>query len=116
MSENKPLYFGCWRNVGHYLWEPGPVPSGYDRERSGKIDGRWNESSEQSAASLYHRKGWTILGMADYTVDNRGGSNSVFLLPFADLTFDEAVAKAREYFPSVVERIEASAPIVPART
>lgn len=115
MSE-RAYYFGCWQRPGHYFWTPGPTSV---REHYGvtvarlpwdRVDGGLNPSSIQSEAALHHAGDWTALAMTDRTVDDRGGSNSVFFL-HDSLTFEQALSEARRLFPVVVARIEAARPI-----
>jgi hypothetical protein len=58
-------------------------------------------------ALLHHRERagvtWTALAFWDRSVDDRYGSNSVFILRGA-LSFEEAVTLAREQFPEVWAR------------
>jgi len=118
-------YFGCWKRAGHFFFLPhmraapvfewdqwfAPTPWG------SKVDGHLTPGKrdhggrlaalnrgDQGAAALHHKDGWTALAVHDFTVDSRGGSNSVFF--FNDtLDFDEAVAAATGHFPEVVARI-----------
>lgn len=115
-GEPSAYYFGCWRQSGHYFFTEGMASAreSYNATKArlpwDRIDGALYPSGEQSEAALHHAGGWTALAMADRTVDSRGGSNSVFL--FKDtLTFDQALARARELFGPVVARIEAARPI-----
>jgi hypothetical protein len=112
-------YFGCWREVGHYWWRPGPSQISWREYEQGcptdqpwgHLDGKLTPPSHrQSEAALHHREGWTALAVHDYTVDSRPGSNIAFLFD-ATLDFDRAVKAARAEFPQVVERVEAAAPI-----
>lgn len=114
------VYFGCWREVGHYLWLPNmrrpdrddPVlgwnAAGPFRRLDGTLTPR--DTAAQSAAAIHHRDGWTALAMNDYTVDSRGKSNSVFVMD-SDLSFQHAYAHALQAFPDVVKRINGAATI-----
>ncbi len=118
------FYFGTYGEPGHHLWqaarpgkwirhgwpwngEPSPLP--WD-----KIDGQLNPSEKQGEAALHHKDVWTALAFADRSVDSRPGSNSAFF--FSDvLTFDQAAAEAKTWFPHVTQRfsfeiVDASSP------
>ncbi len=67
-------------------------------------------TKEQSAAALHYLDGWTALAMHDYSVDDRGNSNSVFLINRI-LDFNEMIDSIKLYFPGILSRIESVAPI-----
>lgn len=113
------LYFGAIGRAGHYVWMnehqtsrdhwnavgpwkqiDGALTPGR-RSRSGRLETR----GEQGDAALHHKDGWTALAFHDFTVDERGGSNSAFFVHRADLTADEVLDAARAVFPRVVERV-----------
>jgi hypothetical protein len=113
-SLREPLYFGCWQRPGHHL----RTRDGRDvwRERDvlpwDRIDGALTPKGDRrQGAATIHRRGeengldhaWTALAWNDYTIDSRGGSNSVVFLP-GFLTWDEALPLARESFPHIFER------------
>lgn len=111
-----PLYFGCWDGVGHgfhytsgrsadyrspdgrLAFDKPPTPWGYGVERLSP------HGSEQGVGLLHHKDGWTALAVDDFTVDSRGNSKSVFCEP-AILTWEEAIAAAREHFPRIAQRV-----------
>ncbi len=114
------FYFGCARGVwghreaGHYFYAPGGR-SAREAEAvnpwghvDGKLapreyEGRSAPECPQGVAALHHKDGWTALAFWDRTGDSRGNSNSTFLFD-ATLTFEEALAAARENFPALFER------------
>lgn len=108
MSEPQAIYFGCWATEGHFFCDPQGrsvrhadkvVPWGYGVESlPPKADTR------QGKAALHHRDGWTALAAHDYTVDNRGGSKSVFCFP-ADLDLDEVLFSIGKFFPHIAARV-----------
>lgn len=114
------LFFGVWYpdGVGHFHYLPGgqELPRRLVPVQLTEIDGVHCPPGpqEQSAARLVHRLGYTILACWDRTGDSRPGSNSAFCMR-GDLTFEEALARAREVFPKQVSRIEGAAPIRPAK-
>lgn len=102
-----PLYFGCRRRLGHFVWstrremrfrEPA---AHWLCQRDGKLPPDL-EHQEQGVASLrqFPETRVTVLALWDRSVDQRRGSNSVFLLP-GILDFGQAVERAQEAFPDV---------------
>ena len=104
------FYMGCWDRVGHYL--AGPDPSVMPESiRGDKLDNpkRWGtEYGKQHIRYLHHVDGWTVLSMADRTVDTRPGSHATFAMA-GTLTKDEAEALARAAFPTIWARVDAAA-------
>lgn len=117
-SAGRAYYFGCLCGVngetqaGHYLhddhlrtvsWrERDAQPWGYiDAQLAPKL-GR-HEEAPQGHAALHHKDGWTALAFWDRSGDSRDNSNSAFLFDHV-LTFDAALAAAREAFPALFER------------
>jgi hypothetical protein len=111
-QSRRAFYFGCYGQAGHYFhdermrhrWEAEQiVPWGF------KVDGGlaptigYRQEAPQGHAALHHKAGWTALSFWDRSGDSRGNSSSTFL--FEDtLTFDEALAEARERFPALFKR------------
>lgn len=66
------------------------------------------KSSDQSKATMIHfttsRGGWTVLSMADYTGDSRGGSNAAFIVE-GIVSFDDVIDQAKIEFPEQYKRI-----------
>jgi hypothetical protein len=112
------VYFGCARGVwghreaGHYAYSP----SGRSGGRYGDPIGPWKHvdgtlapmdgyrrEAPQGHAVLHHKDGWTALSFWDRSGDSRGNSNSNFFFD-ATLTFEEALAAARERFPDLFAR------------
>ena len=120
--EPTTLYFGCTRGVwgdtqyGHRFIRPGGkfaytheaeamspwgIPDGTLAPRQG---GSTHLEAPQGNAALHHKDGWTALAFWDRSGDSRGASNSVFLIPVNHMSFDDALAAARENFPELFER------------
>lgn len=109
-------YLGCYRAIGHYLWGEELGAHLWDDDDAMHrifpiIDGglcpqvdRENQQIE-GAAALHHKGGWTALAFWDRSGDHRPGSNSVFIFR-GELTFDDAVARAKEKFPDVWGRFQ----------
>lgn len=100
-----PLYFGCHRVPGHYLWAPGMY-----RASSYKLDfidtTICPPNEPQGVANLVHLNldgPRTVIAFWDLSVDLRPGSNSAFILPGL-LGFAAAVAEVWAAFPEVWSR------------
>lgn len=105
-EEYAPLYFGCWRQLGHDAFRPGmhrvrvrledisPWGTGLD-------SGRWDVAEPH----LEVLEGLTAVGFRDRSVDSRPGAISVFVLP-GELDLSAALSAARAAFPLVFARIE----------
>jgi hypothetical protein len=110
LPETGVLYFGCWADVGHFLYGRGRKRIAYGDSPVPNLDGGYvpnaaRGSTPEGIVRLTNLDGWTILGFRDNSVDSRGGSHSTFLVP-GDVSYDEALANARAAFPFVFRRIE----------
>ncbi len=124
------LFFGCWTDLGHYLWTPersrarfGPpglgvfgwetaVPWGHHLDGGlAPLDERGARLAEGVVAvhkaTMYVRTPrevtWTALSWWDRSVDKRPGSSATFLTD-EELPDVELLARAKLYFPSVFAR------------
>lgn len=118
------LYFGCpcgvagHRDAGHFYYDDRYRSLGLgnrpDRQTGpwSPIDGalaprEWDSrrapEKPQGVAALHHKDGWTALSFWDRSGDSRPASNSTFLFD-GTLTFNEALAAARDHFPALFER------------
>lgn len=101
------LYFGCIGQPGHYL---------HDKTKSYDEQPRFSSTpwraqidagvfKDYSAGKVYHaqKDGWSLIYMADYSVDSRPGSHSTFVTKSL-MTKDELVAAARIQWPEVFGR------------
>lgn len=105
------LYFGCHRESGHFLWSENGHRASRDAEK--KLPFRYcildggllphYENEVEGKATIVHWPKWTVVSFWDRSVDKRGGCNSAFVIP-AVLSFDEAIAVAKERFPWVWSR------------
>lgn len=105
-------YFGCWDQAGHYLHTADGKCRGYESvgpwcARNLDDPDRWHGKGTPQrlgVETLHHEQGWTLLCMWDRSVDTRPGSHAIFL---AEGTHDarQMWAFAREYFPTVFERL-----------
>ena len=116
MSESKlNLYFGCIERVGHYLWEPPNISSHKSKSAVHKWlynkDGAFapKDTRKQGLACIRYlsddanNKKYTIISFWDNSVDNRGGSNSIFLTE-GKYDFDEALTIIKEVCPNIFKR------------
>lgn len=101
--ERVPIFFfGCVKIAGHYMWQPGPRSddSHFDRKNP------WGLKINNGLAKIgvYHKDGWTAISRSDYTIDRRPGSHATFIAR-GTLTLADVQKLAREYFPTVAERV-----------
>ena len=120
VAVNKPLYFGCWAETGHYLRNAdGTHAAGdyrlldgpYCPHEQGRYASSLDKRQPQGLARLTLEDDRTVLSFWDRTVDRRGGSHSTFLLPPGSY-FEEAVAAARASFPSIWTRLDRAGVVV----
>ena len=116
-------YFGCWRSIGHHLWNPKLADrSGlqhYDVEKkipkaiAQRIDPcfcpgydgphKRDRAEVEGEAALHHVDGWTVLAWWDRSVDSRGACNSAIISKgLYDFTTMLEIGKAQ--MPHVMER------------
>jgi hypothetical protein len=107
---NEWIYFGCYRGAGHYLFRQG-MHSFYNkcgRELS-RFDGMLppQNATEPYIATVSRLEGWGLTALAfwDYSVDKRGGCNSVVFAPSLTITAEELLAEAQTRFPQVFDRL-----------
>jgi hypothetical protein len=122
-------YFGCRferkHDIGHFLWLPG-MRSGFQVERtlpegvqSHKLDGvyppggtaytggkrDYRNVEVEGVARVAHVDGYTVLAFWDRSADERGASNSAFVVE-GEHDFDAALSASREAFPQVFARFK----------
>jgi hypothetical protein len=104
-----PLYFGCYREPGHWLWAPGMEPVAEAVEglpwSLAQLDGDLAPPRARAGVAAVHRQdGWTAVAFWDRSIDRRPGANSVFLIP-EELHFDTAMRRAHDAFPEVFAQL-----------
>jgi hypothetical protein len=115
MESSKPAvyFFGCLEGIdddhteaGHYwrnqdLRQPNGTPTVFGRYPDGTLcpDG----PQHQGVAKLTQKDGWTAIGFWDRTGDERGNSNSNFIVR-GTYTYDEMVKLAQEAYPLIWKR------------
>lgn len=117
------LYFGCHERAGHYLFGKG-MRNVYERklDKLRTLDGllppQGISTGYIATVSRLGGFGLSALAFWDYTIDSRGGSNSVFYAPSLTISPEDLLSGAREHFPEVWKRLPevrlADAPTQPA--
>jgi hypothetical protein len=109
------LYFGCWRESGHYLFHPGmrsvrhtdDIKLPWDRYDAVLAPttqpGGYGNEQKEGICALHHKDGWTALAFWDRSVDSRPGSNSIIFAQ-EELEFDQMVNLFKTTFPAVYVR------------
>lgn len=66
------------------------------------------DSREEGIATVTRLEGWDLTALAfwDYSIDKRGGSNSIVFAPGLTIPPDELLRKAAEVFPQVFKRFK----------
>jgi|SRR5271157_5915254 len=115
MTDKKVVYFfGCLKGIdeshteaGHY-WRSS---NGTETRDLKQPFGRYPDGSlapegpqVQGAAVLHQKDGWTAIGFWDRTGDDRGNSNSNFIVQ-GTFSYDEMVAMAQEAYPLIWKRV-----------
>ena len=110
---NEWLYFGCHREAGHYVFAEGMrsyrPPYGSGARDLSRFDGMLppQGSSDPYIAAVTRLEGWgmTALAFWDYSVDKRGGCNSVVFAPSLTIAPEELLEQAQARFPQVFRRL-----------
>lgn len=100
-------YFGCWDTAGHYLFESQYNRPSMDVIPWENIDGGLctEETRIQGVAKIHHKDGWTALAFWDYSIDDRPGSNSVFLAEGIH-GFYHMIEFSKKHFPKIFNRFQ----------
>lgn len=104
------LYFGCHRRPGHYLFLEG-MRETHDRKwrRLQNLDAMLPPQGdpEPYLATVSRLEGWSLTALAfwDYSVDDRGGCNSVVFAPSLTIEPADLLTEAQARFPEVFGRI-----------
>ena len=103
------LYFGCHRQAGHYVWRQGMRDYGIDERNLNRFDGLLPPQDDPTPyiATVSRLGGWgrSALAFWDYSVDKRGGSNSVVFAPSLTIEPADLLREAQERFPEVFGRL-----------
>lgn len=118
---NEWLYFGCHRQAGHYLFGQG-MRSRYEHkyDRLTHFDGKLppQDCADPYIATVSRLEGWGMSALAfwDYSVDKRGGCNSVVFAPSLTISPDDLLAEAKARFPEVFSRLPQPVRLLSATT
>jgi hypothetical protein len=105
------VYFGCHKQPGHYCFAEGmgTLPFGAPERNLTRFDGALPPQDDATPyiATVSRLGGWgmTALAFWDYSVDGRGGCNSVVFAPSLEIGADELLAEAQRRFPQVFGRL-----------
>jgi hypothetical protein len=105
------VYFGCHKQPGHYVFSEGmgTLPYSAIERNLNQFDGALPPQDDRTPyiAAVSRLGGWgmTALAFWDYSVDKRGGCNSVVFAPSLDIGADELLAEAQRRFPQVFARL-----------
>jgi hypothetical protein len=105
------IYYGCHRVPGHYLFLQGMRSfnrHGWPRQLS-NFDGMLPPQTDTAGyiATVSRLEGWGMSALAfwDYSVDKRGGCNSIVFAPSLTITPEELLTEAQARFPEVFGRL-----------
>ena len=107
----KWLYFGCHKVAGHYVFGEGMRSHSqrYGSRDLSRLDGMLPPQTDTAPyiATVSRLEGWGVSALAfwDYSVDKRGGCNSVVFAPSLTIAPEELLAEARRRFPEVFGRL-----------
>jgi hypothetical protein len=110
---NEWLYFGCHRGPGHYVFRQGMGSyRSYDVRDLSRFDGMLPPQGDATGyiATVSRLEGWGLSALAfwDYSVDKRGGCNSIVFAPSLTITPEALLAEAQTRFPEVFGRLPQS--------
>lgn len=117
---NKWFYFGCHREPGHYLFREGMFRHYYDEttKKLERFDGMLapQNTKDPYIATISRLGGWgfTALSFWDYSVDNRGGCNSIIFAPSLSIHHDDLLSEAEKRFPEVFNRLPYPVRLLPS--
>lgn len=106
------LYFGCYGRVGHYLIdEKGSRPNlhyakvKFFENKDGKL---CHADTTPNIVKLTRLSnvGYSAIAFWDYSIDSRGGSNSIFYAPSTTLSAETIWTEATMRFPFITKRFK----------
>lgn len=115
------LLFGCGDDAGHFLHQPAERPR-TDYAAMKRLPGLISKSIDGGFPPQNHRRefvpqrtfmrigtdGWTVLAWWDYSVDERGGSNTVLIWQ-GHHSIAEMLQVGKAAFPWAADRIQQAA-------
>jgi len=104
------IYFGCHREAGHYTFREGMHRFwSRDSRDLSRFDGMLPPQDDTTGyvATVSRLEGWGLTALAfwDYSVDKRGGCNSVVFAPSLTITPEALLDEAQARFPQVFGRL-----------
>jgi hypothetical protein len=105
------FYFGCHKEPGHYIFKQGMKRAHFDKkiEKLNFFDGKLppQDCADGYVATISRLGGWGLTALAfwDYSVDKRGGCNSVIFAPSLTIDPDAMLTEAHARFPEVFARL-----------
>lgn len=119
-----PLYYGCHREAGHYLFTTGMrrfnARYGDPLDRLGRFDGLLppmdSDDPYIATVSRLPGLGYSVLSFWDYSVDKRANSNSNIFVPALMLVDAAVLSCANVLFPEVFQRLPTAVRLHPSIT
>jgi hypothetical protein len=104
------LYFGCYRQSGHYVFDEGMHREyRHETRRLSNFDGALPAQDDATpyVATISRLGGFNMTALAfwDYSVDKRGGSNSIIFAPGLEIDPEQLLSEAQRRFPRVFARL-----------
>ncbi|TNC14865.1 hypothetical protein FF100_04615 [Methylobacterium terricola] len=107
-SERPWLYFGCHGQAGHFLWHGNGRQERTYRHPLSRFDGSlcFPSSVGERVAALTRlgAQGYSALAFWDYSVDSRGGSNSIIFAPSLTISAAQMVEGAKVHLSLYAKR------------
>jgi hypothetical protein len=110
---NKPwMYFGCTSGPGHRLQTAGGRTPDFPfeiRKHFEYMDAKlcWKETTEGVVKlTRLNNVGYSAMAFWDYSIDSRGGSNSIFFAPNTSITAEILWTDAQIKFPAITKRFK----------
>lgn len=108
---DKWFYFGCHKQSGHYVFGEGMRSIGqrYGSRDLSRFDGMLPLQIDTAPyiATVSRLEGWGLTALAfwDYSIDKRGGCNSIVFAPSLTISPDDLLAESERRFPEVFTRL-----------
>lgn len=112
------IFFGCGKEVGHYLYTKGGWRMNYDARKKLPFAEMILDSGllkdvpmTEGLATISVIRGWTVVSFWDNSVDKRPNSNAAFIYP-KSMTFEEMIEISREQLPWFWKRFKSPIQLV----
>lgn len=113
-SKPSVYFFGCLQGIDEHHNEAGHYMYSSDGTDLNRLQNPWGTHPDgtlcpeggqvQGLALIHYKDGWTAMGFWDRTGDDRGNSNSNFLVK-GSYTFEEMCELVKEAYPKLWKRI-----------